>query len=288
MVLSEPADPGQFFIVGWSSQVCSWASPAGGGGPGLFRVQGPLLDTPLSGRPHPLAPAARSPAGRPMLYWSATLALAESAEVLAIVTPSSNSGATLVEQDFKDAAAHLGEGIPAALVRAFAEVESGGKSGFNAAKLPVIAFEGHRFRRYTQRKYDKSHPLLSYPYVSKAGPEWKANNKNQTQAWATLRQAMELDIESALKACSWGMFQIMGDNHAACGYKTVRAFVGAMKASERGQLDAFVGFCKQRKGMVEAMRNKDYVAMATKYNGEDYGNYDKLIEKAYKKYSAKE
>lgn len=207
--------------------------------------------------------------------------------IQAIMTPSKNAGVKLVDIDFENAAKQIGDGIEVALVRAFAEVESGGKSGFNAAKLPVIAFEGHRFRKYTYNVYDKSHPMLSYPYVTKAGPQWQVNNKNQAQAWATLRDAMGLDIDAALKSCSWGMFQVMGDNYATCGFGSVRAYVDAMKEGERGQLDAFIAYCKGTGGLVKAMKDKDFVAMATKYNGTNYGSYDKDIETAYEKYGGK-
>ena len=57
-----------------------------------------------------------------------------------------------------------------------------------------------------------------------------------------------------------------------------------MKVGETGQLNAFVGFCKKTAGMVAAMRDKKYAQIASLYNGKDYGDYDKRIEKAYKKH----
>ncbi len=190
---------------------------------------------------------------------------------------------TLSALDFEDAARSLGSHIDVNLLHAFSTVESGGKSGFGPTGLPIIAYEGHIFRKYTHKKYDKDYPLLSYHYVKKAGTEWKKNNKDQVTAWNTLNAAIALDEIAALKSCSWGMFQLMGFNYESCGYKDVKGFVAAMKASERGQLDAFVGFCKKRRGMVDAMRNKDFATMAMLYNGKDYGDYDQRIRKAYKK-----
>jgi hypothetical protein len=197
----------------------------------------------------------------------------------------STSRTPLTAADFERAAAALGPGVSTAMVRAFAHVESGGKNGFGSDGRPVIAFEGHIFRKYTHKAYDKKYPLLSYPYTQKAGAEWKTNNKDQVAAWATLESAMALDEDAALMACSWGMFQVMGFNYADCGYKSVQSFVAAMRAGEKGQLEAFVGFCKKRNALVTALREMDYVQMATIYNGKDYGDYDKRIEKAYKKYS---
>ena len=103
-------------------------------------------------------------------------------------------------------------------------------------------------------------------------------------AWATLNAALELDHEAALKSCSWGMFQVMGFNFKTCGYDSVDNFVGAMKAGESRQLEAFVGFCKSLPSRLKSMRKKDFAAMAMFYNGEDYGDYDQRIARSYKKY----
>lgn len=193
-------------------------------------------------------------------------------------------GSTLTPADFAAAAHSIDPRIDPLLVRAFARVESGGRSGFGPAGLPIIAYEGHRFRDYTDEKYDKDYPLLSYPYVTKAGPEWQKNNKNQKTAWEALTAACALQEDAALQACSWGMFQVMGSNYDICGYRDVRAFVVAMKTSQRGQIDAFVAFCKQTAGMRSAMLGKNYAKMARHYNGNDFGDYGKRIEKFYKLY----
>jgi hypothetical protein len=95
---------------------------------------------------------------------------------------------------------------------------------------------------------------------------------------------MELDAVAAVKASSWGMFQVMGFNYTSCGYDSVNSFVAAMKAGEQGQLKAFIAFCKAVPGMVDAIKNKNFVKMATLYNGADYGDYDVRISKAYKKH----
>lgn len=212
--------------------------------------------------------------------------LRKPAEPQKIAAPSGGVG-KLTEASFATAAEALKPGVQLAMIRAFAEVESGGKSGFSPSGLPIIAYEGHIFRKYTKGKYDKSHPLLSYPYKKKAGPEWQANNKNQTMAWKTLNAAMDLDHEAALKACSWGMFQVMGFNYETCGFANVDEFVAKMKVGEQGQLDAFVGFCLKTRGLRKALADKNFVACATIYNGSDYGDYDKRIERAFKKYGGK-
>ena len=82
---------------------------------------------------------------------------------------------TLTEADFQAAAKALDSDVEVAMVKAIAKVESGGRSGFNAAGLPVIAYEGHYFRRLTNKQYDQTHPLLSYQYGKKAGEIGRAH-----------------------------------------------------------------------------------------------------------------
>ncbi|MBU5638522.1 N-acetylmuramidase family protein [Geomonas sp. Red69] len=198
-------------------------------------------------------------------------------------------GATkrLDETDFIDAANSLNLKDSVAIIKAFAEVECGGHKGFGPDGRPILAFEGHVFRRLTKRKHDLSHPLLSYQYRVKAGPQWKKNNRDHATAWFTLRQALALDFDAALHSCSWGMFQIMGFNYRSCGFSRVVDFVKAMKSGERQQLLAFIEFCKARGELIAAIAAKNFKKMALIYNGEDYGNYDTLIQNAYRQYAAK-
>lgn len=204
-------------------------------------------------------------------------------KIRASTTKKSSSTNKLTDNDYKNAAKVLGNDISVNLIKAFAIVESGGRGGFNSEGLPIIAFEGHIFRNQTKRIYDTTHPLLSYPYMKKAGSEWQSNNKDQKSAWKTLKEAMTLDVNAALNSCSWGMFQVMGFNHTTCGYSTVHSFVEAMKSGESGQLMTFVEFCKKTRGLIDAMKRKDFTRMATLYNGPDYGTYNIQIEMLYKK-----
>ncbi len=197
---------------------------------------------------------------------------------------SGNRALTLA--DYEAAARAISPKVETAVVRAYAKVESGGKSGFGTDGLPVIAFEGHLFRRYTKKRYDETHPHLSYPFVTNAGPEWQKNNKDQATAWKTLKEADGLDHEAAVMSASWGMFQIMGFNHAAAGFTDVDAFVEAMKLGERQHLDAFLKFCLADRRLVKAMEDKDFKTMAEIYNGAEQKGYNVKIEKAYKELSA--
>jgi len=181
----------------------------------------------------------------------------------------------LTEIDFQRAAKKLR--CEVAAVKAVAEVESRGK-GFYASGFPVILFEKHIFRKYTQGRYNKSHPHLS----GDAGG-YGAAGQNQINKF---NEAFRLNPVAAMKACSWGKFQIMGFNHEVCGYEDVGSFVDAMKESEGKQLDAFIEFVIGN-GLGIYLRTKNWAAFAKGYNGAGYRKnaYDTKMASAYKRHS---
>jgi len=205
----------------------------------------------------------------------------ETLELNKLMAPGLDGATSLTEQDFSNAWENLNRRVELNIIKAFSVVESGGRSGFNALNLPVIAYEGHIFRKYSKRKYDQTHPFLSYKYVKKAGPEWQKNNSDQLSAWNTFAKAYALDAEAAIKACSWGMFQVMGFNYEACGYKDIGTFLKDMKSNAGKQLNAFLHFCNKNSSLLSAMVNKDFYNMAFNYNGSDFGDYDIKIRRAY-------
>jgi peptidoglycan hydrolase-like protein with peptidoglycan-binding domain len=97
-----------------------------------------------------------------------------------------------------------------------------------------------------------------------------------------LAQAIKLNRKAALESASWGKFQLMGSNHAACGHSTVAKFVAAMVSGEPAQLTAFVAFIKTRKLDDELVR-RDWAGIARGYNGPAYAvnQYDRRMADAY-------
>lgn len=95
------------------------------------------------------------------------------------------------------------------------------------------------------------------------------------------------DGSAALESCSWGAFQIMGENWKRMGYASVSAFTKAMSRSEKEQLKAFVLYIKHVKPQIIAYIKKEQWAKAAEaFNGPSYkqNNYDVLLKNAYKKY----
>jgi hypothetical protein len=171
-------------------------------------------------------------------------------------------------------------GCELAALKAVAEVESRG-DGFLPDKRPKILFEAHVFSRETQHKYNETHPDIS-------SRKWnKALYKGGAGEYSRLARAIALDRAAALKSASWGRFQIMGFNHAACGFPDVQSFVAAMCRSEGEHLRAVVVFIKANPKMLHALRNKDWKEFAFAYNGlaAEENKYPQKLRDAYEKFS---
>lgn len=184
----------------------------------------------------------------------------------------------LSEIDYADAAQLIGCDVAA--IKAVAEVESGG-AGFLPDGRCKILYEPHIFCRYTNARFSRSYPTLSYP-------KWKPGSYGPLGAqWPKFLLASKLDPTAAIYACSWGKFQIMGFNYVKCGYANVADFRAAMEASERDHLLAFCGFIQSR-GLTDELQRRDWSAFASGYNGAGFAanRYDQKIAAAYKKYAA--
>lgn len=182
--------------------------------------------------------------------------------------------ASLSDADYTAAATR--HGITMAAIKAVAQVESGGRSGFDDKYRAKILFEAHHFRKYTARLFDLSHPHLSCArQTGKKYYKW--------DQYSRLYEAMVLDPAAAVKACSWGKFQVLGSNHN--GWPDAISFAQAMQVSETNHLKSFEAYCVTN-GLITHLKNKNWAKFAAGYNGANYAefSYDTKIETAYKKY----
>lgn len=178
--------------------------------------------------------------------------------------------------DVEFGAAATRNGITVASIKAVAQVESGGRSGFDDQSRPKILFEAHHFRARTKRQFDLTHPHLSCDSEHAKGYyPWDQYNR--------LYEALILEPVAAIESCSWGKFQVMGFNHN--GWPDALSFVRAMQESEANHLKAFEAYC-QGANLIIHLKNKNWVGFAMGYNGKGYAkfSYDTKIEAAYKKY----
>lgn len=184
--------------------------------------------------------------------------------------------------DYVTAADKLG--VTVRHIEALRKVESGPAGSFDSKGRPTILYEPHVFSRLTNRKYDATHPAISYPTWGK-----QPYPKTADERWRQMAQAGALDMDAALQSASWGLFQIMGFHWQALGYASPQAFALAMKAGEPAHLYALVQFIKVnglddelracRAGAPDSCR-----AFAAGYNGRSYetGRYHTKLAEALK------
>lgn len=193
---------------------------------------------------------------------------------------------TLIDADFARAAKELG--VEAAAIRAVAEVEAAG-AGFLPDGRPAVLYEAHIFHKETGGKHAGAKDRRG---VALSSPSWNKALYGATGAaqHARYEDARRLDPDAANKACSWGTFQILGQNHKACGFDNSQAFVDAMwTGGAAAHLDAFVAFIKADPKLHNALRAKQWATFARIYNGPGYAQnaYDQKMANAYARWKAR-
>ncbi len=180
----------------------------------------------------------------------------------------------LTVDDFVAAAQRLG--CEREAIQAIVQVESGPGGAFGPDGRSVILFEPHIFSRRTQRRYDATHPNVSYP-------SWDRTRypRDQAARWQQLAEAYALDPENAVASASYGLFQIMGFNHQLCGFPTATAFVADYCQSQVRQLMAFEAYIRNT-GLADELRALDWEGVARGYNGPgQVERYGRLMREAY-------
>lgn len=194
-------------------------------------------------------------------------------------------GEKLTDEDF-DLVANLLD-CEAAALKAVQQVETGGRGGFFAPGKPAILFEGHIFwNQLKKRGIDPAAQMRGNEDV--LYPRWeKGHYKGGMGEYDRLEQARKIHREAADSSASWGMFQIMGFNYAACDEPDVNTFVSHMADSERMQLVLSARFIRKA-GMLPFLQGKDWAEFAKRYNGPAYAQneYDKKLASAYLKLKA--
>jgi peptidoglycan hydrolase-like protein with peptidoglycan-binding domain len=201
----------------------------------------------------------------------APAALTAAGPLAALLAPGPRT--VLSAADFTAAAAALGCDVKA--IRAVAKVESSRKA-FDDLGRPTILYERHLFHRLTNGAFATRAPDLSSKEAGGYG--------TFASQYGKLERAYALAAEPALKACSWGMFQILGTNHRAAGFVSVVDYVKAMCQTESEHLKAFVSFIKADSALQSALRNRDWPEFARRYNGPVYhkNHYDERMADAYR------
>lgn len=212
----------------------------------------------------------------------------------------------LVDSDYGIAALKLKVDEPT--VRAVTEVEAKGY-GFLKTGRSTILYERHVFYREFNKKLDKGlvdvkqllkrenlnettnvsllkqHLEQKYPNLYNRTPGGYQGTSNGIEhEYVKMEQAKLIDDECALLSVSYGLFQLMGFNYKASGFKTVNEMYLACARSERNQLDAFCNFVLSENRLINPLRKGDMLSFALAYNGPAQQGYDLKLTEAKNKW----
>ncbi|AZN72245.1 DUF3380 domain-containing protein [Georhizobium profundi] len=164
-------------------------------------------------------------------------------------------------------------------LHAFMDVEAAG-SGFDRQGRPKMLFEPHVFHRnLTPARRSKA---------VKAGLAYARWGEKlyPSDSYPRLVEAMAIDETAALKAASWGLGQILGENFAMVGYESPQDMVWAFMEDEEHHLEAIVDFLIGA-NLDDHLRNHRWEDLARGYNGPGYAkhNYHGRMAAAYAKWA---
>jgi len=155
---------------------------------------------------------------------------------LALFAKLSNLKApALTLDDYQRAATRLG--IPIGHIKGVTKVEAP-RGPYDDEGRPSILYERHKFRNNTEPKgrFNGSHPAISGPAY---GPGGYGSFGGQYDKFAA---ACALDPEAAFRACSWGAFQVLGENAVSLGYASAADMAFSLTTGVAAHLETFVRF----------------------------------------------
>lgn len=200
----------------------------------------------------------------------------------------------LTEKQYSTAAGLLNCDVPA--IKTVYEVEAAGDAYLKDGRVKIL-FEGHRFWKILKKKHGIAESKLWEAYMLHPNviyERWdRKNYKGGAKEWERMSEAylvcdfVGVERSVALEAASYGSFQIMGENHDACGYVDAQQMLTKYNnGGEAEQLNSFVRFLKDKK-LDDELRTHNWAAFAKGYNGTAYreNQYDTKLATAYKKHS---
>ena len=162
-------------------------------------------------------------------------------------------------------------------IRVFGATEGRGVGFLKNGKAKIL-FERHRMYFYLVQLKGKAFAnaqMKQYPNLVNTAT---GGYKGDEAEYVRLSLAKNICAEAALMSCSWGQFQIMGENWKELGYASVFEFVEQMQLNESLQLEAFIRFIEWKTGtvngkkvaLIDALRAENWEAIFTLYNGSNY------------------
>lgn len=191
---------------------------------------------------------------------------------------SNKNAPPLTDDDLYRMAQRLG--VPVGHIKGIREVEAP-RGAFDDRGRPSILYERHKFRNNTVPvgRFNASHPGLSGPAYGPGG------YGAYSAQYGKLAAACALDAEAAFRACSWGAFQVLGENAVTLGYASAYDMAISLTTGEAAHLETFVRFVEVNH-LVEKLQackpgNPDSCrAFVSVYNGAGYRDFNYHIKLA--------
>ncbi|GGD41823.1 N-acetylmuramidase domain-containing protein [Aureimonas glaciei] len=164
-------------------------------------------------------------------------------------------------------------------MHAVIDVETSG-GAWDRQGRPKMLFEPHVFYRNLDGATRDKAVAVGLAYATWGAKPYPADS------YPRLLQAMAIDETGALKAASWGLGQILGENHAMAGFATPQAMVLVFLDDAEAHLAAMVAFIIAS-GLDDDIRRHDWSGFARGYNGPGYAKnrYHLKLATAFAKWS---
>lgn len=186
----------------------------------------------------------------------------------------------ITDDDIKALASEMT--VEPATLRGIRRVEAP-RGSYDDTGMVTNLYERHVFARNTvpPGRFNKTAPAIS---GGAYGPGGYGSYAGQ---FDKLASACALDPHAALEACSWGAFQVLGENWEGMEYASPLDMVQRLVASEFAHLDSFARFVRMNslEDELRACRAGDpasCVPFVSRYNGPGYKrfNYHTKLAKA--------
>lgn len=193
--------------------------------------------------------------------------------------PLIGTGKRLAMADYQAVATRYS--VPLENLRAVVKVEAAG-SGWSGGKLIKSLYEGHVMYRNAVGGIRTR--------LANTGLAWRRWDRKRyargTRAQHDrIRQAVAIASDAGFKAASYGLPQVLGENHKMCGFAKAADLVEYMLRGEAEQLDVMMRFVRGA-GLLKALQAGQWQRFARGYNGPGYkkNRYDRKLAAAVRLY----
>lgn len=179
--------------------------------------------------------------------------------------------------------------IDPTVAAAIIHIESGGQFFGPGGRL-LIRFENHLFNRETGDTYrslfDQGSPAWTgHRWRRNHDEAWRPQHNNQQEEWDAFEFASTLNRNAALRSISMGAPQILGSHYRRIGYLSPEHMFRAFAERQTGaasQMVGFTNFALSSPRLMQAIRDKDFLTVATIYNGSGQArHYATLMQSVY-------